>query len=144
MMSAFGSAAAAIFGVFWTMAAMSMGAPLFFALFGVIFVALGIGQTIYNYKNATSKNRYSAFDITDGKEEPDPLNQYFGGREENEPTESGASASTEYMGQSGQGGATAEQAPQNNSSTAFCPYCGASVDGEFSFCPKCGKKLPTE
>lgn len=79
MMGAFGSAAVTVFGVFWTIMAMSMGAPIFFALFGIIFVVMGIAQTVYNFKNATSKERFSAFDITDSSEEPDPLNEFFAG-----------------------------------------------------------------
>ena len=39
-MGAMGSLFAAVFGVIWTIAAVSMGAPWFFALFGVLFVAL--------------------------------------------------------------------------------------------------------
>ena len=50
MMGAFGSAAVSVFGIIWTISAMSMGAPSFFALFGLIFVAMGIAQTVYNLK----------------------------------------------------------------------------------------------
>lgn len=67
-----GALFAAIFGVIWTAAAASMGAPPFFCLFGVVFVIIGIIQAIYNFKNATGKNRYSEFDIVDSREEPDP------------------------------------------------------------------------
>ena len=120
------------------MTAVSMGAPIFFALFGVVFVALGIGQAIYNFKNATSKNRYSAFDITDGNEEPDPLNEFFSGGRNAAESEQGTAAENGAA----QGARSAEEAVL--ASPAFCPYCGASVDGDFSFCPKCGKKLPLE
>ena len=58
-----------------------MGAPAFFPIFGVIFIIMGIVQAAYNYKNATGKNRYSSFDITEDGEEPDPLEQRFGGTE---------------------------------------------------------------
>jgi len=136
MMGAFGAVAAAIFGVFWTMMAASMGAPIFFVLFGMIFVALGIAQAVYHYKNATSRNRYSAFDITDDKEEPDPLNEYFGGDRNSSKTEQDDSTRNISEPDTGE--------ENHDSATAFCPYCGASVDGEFSFCPKCGKKLPIE
>lgn len=121
MMGAFGSAAVSVFGIIWTISAMSMGAPFFFALFGLIFVAMGIAQTVYNFKNATSKNRYSAFDITDENEEPDPLNEMFNDS------------------QSGQPG---EDAGEENRGVAFCPYCGAEVEAGFTYCAKCGKKLP--
>ena len=62
-----------LFGVVWTVVAASAGGG-FFALFGIIFIAVAVVQAIYNFKNATGKNRYSAFDITDSSEEPDPLN----------------------------------------------------------------------
>lgn len=105
-----------LFGVVWTILAASMGGGIF-ALFGIIFIAVAVVQAIYNFKNATDKNRYSAFDITDGSEEPDPLNERFGN------TQSGA---------------------QKNDDTdnKFCPYCGTPVAEDFEFCNKCGKKLP--
>lgn len=76
-MGAMGSIVAAVFGLIWTGAAVSMGAPIFFPLFGVVFVIMGIVQAVYNFKNATSENRYSEFDIVDSQEEPDPLSQRF-------------------------------------------------------------------
>lgn len=126
MMGAFGSAAVTIFGVLWTIMAMSMGAPIFFAFFGIIFVIMGIAQTIYNLKNATGKNRYSAFDITDSKEESDPLNEYFAGTngEASEAIRADRNASDE---------------PETKT---FCPYCGTEAEEDFLYCAKCGKKLP--
>ena len=53
-----------IFGIGWTIMAVRAGAPVFFPIFGVLFVILGIVQAVYHFKNATGKNRYSAFDIT--------------------------------------------------------------------------------
>jgi hypothetical protein len=113
-----GSIAAAVFGVFWMLMTIQMGAPILFTLFGVVFIAFAIIQAVYNFKNATGKNRYSAFDITDENEEPDPLNQIYGEQhrfEEHQVSDS-----------------------ENN----FCPYCGNRIDGEYAFCNKCGKKLP--
>ena len=52
-MGAMGSIIAVIFGIFWTIAAASMGAPFFFPLFGVLFIIMGIVQAVYNFKNAT-------------------------------------------------------------------------------------------
>lgn len=118
MMGAFGSAAVTIFGIIWTTFAISMGAPTLFACFGIIFVVMGIAQTVYNFKNATSKNRFSAFDITDSTEESDPLNEYFS------ESRSDVSETT------------------NTKARAFCPYCGAEAEGDFLYCAKCGKKLP--
>ena len=114
-MGAAGSLVAAVFGVFWTIGAASMGAPVFFCLFGVVFVILGIVQAVYSFKNATGKNRYSEFDIVDSAEEPDPWNQHFGGDSD---------------------------APAGGDALRYCPYCGAAVGDDFSFCARCGRKLP--
>ena len=119
-MGAVGAVLGVVFGIIWTVAAVSMGAPIFFPLFGLVFITIGIVQAIYNFKNATGENRYSAFDIVDENEEPDPLNQRF----------------------------SAVSAPQEPSQEAhggplhYCPYCGAEVGDGFAFCGKCGKKLP--
>ena len=99
-----GSVFAVIFGIVWTIMAARMGAP----------------AAAYNYKNATGKNRYSSFDITDEGEEPDPLEQRFGGTEYRDDTAQKSSFTT----------------------SSFCPYCGKGVDGDFEYCPKCGKRLP--
>ena len=77
-MGAMGSVVAIIFGIFWTIMAASMGAPLFFPIFGVIFILLGVVQAVYHFKNATGKERFSEFDIVDSQEEPDPLERRFG------------------------------------------------------------------
>ena len=76
-MGALGSVIAVVFGIFWTVSAASMGAPISFSIFGVLFVIVGIVQAVYNFKNAAGKKRYSTFDIVDGEEEPDPLNQRY-------------------------------------------------------------------
>ncbi len=103
------------FGILWTViAAQASG---IFALFGVLWTCIAIGMTIYNFKNATGKNRYSAYDITDSNEEPDPLNQRFGNAQESKPK-------------------------QNDVDNKFCPYCGTAVQGDYEFCNNCGKKLP--
>ena len=47
-----------------SLASMSGG---LFALFGVVFIIIAIAQAVYNF-SATSKNRYSVFDITDASE----------------------------------------------------------------------------
>ena len=102
------------FGVLWTViAARASGV---FALFGVLWTGIAIIQTVYNFKNAKSKNRYSAYDIVDEREEPDPLNQKYGSRR------------------------TVSDPPGN--SGKFCPYCGTAVETAYEFCPECGKKLP--
>ena len=114
----------ALFGVLWTVAAFSIDAGLsgvIFSLFGIIFVGFAVVNAIYNFKNATGKNRYSEFDITDGDEEPDPLNERFGSRSASKPTES---------------------KNDKKAKNKFCPYCGAEVGGDYTFCNSCGKKLP--
>lgn len=124
MLGGVGSVVCVVFGIFWTVIAtvITRGIPLIgmiFPLFGVIFILLGIVLAVYHFKNATSENRFSVFDITDGNEEPDPLNVRFG--------QPGAPSGTSRP--------TAE---------SFCPYCGAPADSDFAYCRKCGKALPKE
>ena len=114
-----------LFGVIWTFSVLSMGGG-FFALFGVIFIAIAIVQAVYHFKNATNKNRYSTFDIVDDNEEPDPLNLKYGNRKDVEPW---------------------DMVPENYNNTdadVFCPYCGAPVDSDFKYCRKCGRQQPEE
>lgn len=120
-MGAMGSVAAVIFGIFWTIMAASMGAPVFFPIFGVIFILLGVVQAVYHFKNAAGKDRFSEFDIVDSREEPDPLERRFG--QDREPW---------------------EELPKQDSGagTAYCPYCGAKAEPGFVYCAKCGRKLP--
>lgn len=117
-MSGISSILVALFGVVWTIIAASMGGGLF-ALFGLIFIAYAVVQAVYNFKNATGKNRYSEFDITDGNEETDPFNERFASPDR----------TSNYMFGS-------------DTKSKFCPYCGIKVDADFEFCNKCGKKLP--
>lgn len=106
------------FGIFWTvMAAQASG---FFALFGVLWTGIAISITVYNFKNATGKNRYSQYDLTEEGEEPDPFNERFG--------ENGSFKRW-----------TAQEETQGS---RFCPYCGAKAKQDFEFCNKCGKRLP--
>ena len=104
-------------GIIWTVLAAQ--ASPFFALFGVFWTGIAVVMTVYHFKNATKKNRYSAFDITDSQEEPDPLNERFGNLPTEEKTEEGAKGENR-----------------------FCPYCGTSVGETFTYCNHCGKKLP--
>lgn len=135
MMGGIVSLCAAGFGVLWVVGAssvsneMSMMGPGFgmmnsgfgitdiFPLFGVIFIIIAVASAIYNFKNATSKHRYSEFDITDSGEEPDPLNQRFG---EEKP---------------------APESSIQDHERRFCPYCGSRTDKDHRFCGSCGKKL---
>ena len=124
MMGGFGAVFGIVFGIFWTVLAASMTqgfglVGIIFPLFGVLFIIIGVVNAVYNFKNATSENRYSEFDITDDTEEPDPLNQRFGGKPKH----------------------TSDVPPTSGS---FCSYCGAPVQSDFAFCRKCGKQLPKE
>ena len=104
------------FGILWTvLAAQASG---IFAIFGVLCICIAIGTTIYNFKNATGKNRYSTFDIVDSEEESDPFNERFG--------KTGNDS----------------QKKDNNADNRFCPYCGTAVEGDYQYCNNCGKKLP--
>lgn len=107
--------AGALFGVFWLVMAIAGGA-WFMAPFGLVFIGVAVVQAIYNFKNATGKNRYSEYDITDANEEPDPWNEQFGEKRQTEVSDSGINS--------------------------FCPYCGAKAKADYEFCSKCGKKLP--
>lgn len=113
---AVGSIFSAVFGVIWTGAAIWIGAPFFFPLFGVVFVIAGVVRAVYSFSQATSDRRHSAFDIVDEQEEPDPLNARLG----KAPASPAASAHA----------------------AGFCPYCGAPAEADYAFCRKCGKQLP--
>lgn len=113
-MGALGSIFCVVFGIIWTGIAASSGAPIFFPLFGIAFTIMGIVQAVYHFKNATGKNRFSEWDITEDGEEGDPLGNRFVCSDP-QPREEGDS---------------------------FCPYCGTAVKSGFRFCPKCGKELP--
>ena len=114
-----------VFGIIWTIAAMSMGAPWFFGLFGVCFVAMAGYNTYINYKNATSQNRYSEFEIVDINDEPDPWDNKF--RDDNQEINTKQDC---------------EQCATDKGVTNFCPYCGTAAEENFEFCRSCGKKLP--
>lgn len=104
------------FGILWTVLASQ--ASLIMAIFGILWTGIAIVTVIYNFKNATSKNRYSQFDITDENEEPDPLNQRFGNYDFNSDQSS------------------------NKIDNDYCPYCGNPVDDNYKYCNKCGRELP--
>jgi len=121
MMGVFGGVIAIIFGIFWTVTASSMGAPLMFPIFGILFIAAAIANTIYNYKNATGKNRMSLYDITDEDEESDPLNKYVKYDRDEADFSREISDDKDHM--------------------KFCPYCGELLKIGYVYCPKCGKKI---
>lgn len=127
-MSFIGSIVAIIFGVFWTIIAFSITSNssfgiigFIFPLFGVLFIVLGIVQAIYNYKNATGKNRYSIFDITDSTEEGDPSDKWI----KNEINDQEKKETEKVV----------------NTKINYCPFCGERLSNEYMFCPKCGKSI---
>ena len=119
-----------IFGVFWTITASSMGAPIIFPIFGIGFIIIAGLGVFMNYKNATGKNRYSVFDITEDGEEIDPLEARFGKRKSREINDIINSIDDNK----------ANHIDKNK--MKFCPYCGESINSEFDYCMSCGKRLP--
>ncbi|MHB8061465.1 MAG: hypothetical protein ACYDG2_02345 [Ruminiclostridium sp.] len=85
-------------------------------MFGVLFIILGVLQAIYNYKNATGKDRYSFVDITDSKEESDPSDEWIKNKVKEEVQED-----------------------KHNDIVRFCPYCGIQLESDYISCAKCGK-----
>lgn len=123
----------ALFGIVWIIGASTItrGIGVFgviFPLFGVIFVIAAVTGAIYDFRNASAKNRFSEFDITENSEESDPLNARFGGKADSAGNDSGCDSPLDEPG-------TANK-------TAFCPYCGVRVAEGFQYCPRCGKQLP--
>lgn len=137
MMSGIGSIFVALFGVFWTLTAVNIGGG-FMAIFGIIFIAMAVTQAVYNFKNATGENRYSAYDIVDEQEEIDPLNERFGKQDNYRDFEENSNDRNGY------GADVFDNADDRRSSgkSRFCPYCGTPVEGDYTYCNKCGKKLP--
>ena len=130
MMGVVMSIAMGLFGILWTSVAFSMGAGPF-ALFGVIFIGIAAAQGVLHYKNATGKNRYSSFDIVDGTEEPDPLNERFG-----QEFPADLLSDTDILPCNDAADRSAD------AKNRFCPYCGAAAKEDFVFCSKCGRRLP--
>ncbi len=136
MMSGVASIGAGIFGLIWTIAAASMGAGPF-ALFGLVFIGIAISSAVYNFKNATSENRYSTFDIVDSTEETDPFNERFG-----KSSNVSADLNRYADGTPRFADDTVTGNQSVTSSNAFCPYCGNEVEKDFVYCNNCGKALP--
>ena len=118
MMNGFAGIIVSVFGIGWTIVASTMGAPIFFPIFGICFVAMGIASTVYSFKNAKSKNRYSSFDIVDSHEETDPLNEKYG---------DGSYKSHAENRESGE--------------SNFCPYCGSRIESGHLYCKNCGRRV---
>jgi uncharacterized membrane protein len=100
-----------LFGVFWTIMVISIGA-YFMVPFGVLFVAAAIGTAVFNYKNATGTHRYSEFDIVDEDEEPDPSSKRSVNKSQNIKTK-------KFCPHCG------EKAEENHK---FCGNCGSRLE----------------
>ena len=109
------------------------------ALFGLVFIGIAISSAVYNFKNATSENRYSTYDIVDSTEESDPFNDRFGkNRTVSAELDHYADGTPRFSPESA---AVDRTAPTSN---AFCPYCGNEVEKDFIYCNNCGKELPRD
>jgi xanthosine utilization system XapX-like protein len=123
-MGGIGGIVAAVFGVIWTVGALSIGAPPFFALFGLVFVGMAIAGAVYNFYNATNRNRMSTFDVTTDVEEGDPIATALGhGRTANQTSPGEVS-----------------QRPRKFPGE-HCPFCGAKAGPDYDYCSKCGKDI---
>jgi hypothetical protein len=69
------------FALLWTGFCMSMGAPSWFCLFGVLLGVLGLVVAVFSFWAATTKDRPDLFDVTTDKEEPDPFNRRYGAKQ---------------------------------------------------------------
>ena len=103
-----------LFGIFWTVMASDFGGIMM--VFGILWTLIALVITIFNIKNGTAKKRYSMYDITDDKEEADPLNERFKEKK--------------------------DDVKDDGNDSKYCPYCGAKVEETYEYCNKCGKKLP--
>lgn len=121
IMGVIGGIIAVIFGVFWTVLNIIAKTPFMFSVFGIIFIIAAIVNIVYNYKNATGKNRMSLYDITDADEEPDPIDKYFRYDKTEMEHSSSLNDADEY--------------------DRYCPYCGRYLKRDYEYCPKCGKKI---
>ena len=128
MMEGAGAVFTIIFGVIWLFAAVSIGAPVFFALFGVAFIGMAVVRAVYAFRNASGEERFSEYDITDSEEEGDPLNRKYGKTAEREESWN----ERETIISENAGGAE----------RIYCHYCGAALQVDFEFCMKCGARLP--
>ncbi len=123
LLGGLGGVVAVFFGIVWICIAASTSAPSFFVLFGVIFVLMAIGLTVYSFYNAAARNRMSTFEITRQDEERDPIATALGhSLSSKDNTKEDKHAQRRFEGE-------------------FCPYCGTKVQDDFDFCPKCGKDI---
>ena len=120
---------AMVFGVIWTVGAASIGAPWFFSLFGLLFIASAGYNTYIAYKNTTGDNRFSEFDVVEMDSEPDPWDEKF--RQNKDRYSINESC-----------GHIEKDTEAHSCAVRFCPYCGIEAESDYEFCKSCGRKLP--
>lgn len=98
-----------------------------FAFVPMIMGLIVLGVSIAEIIGATRKNRFSEYDIADDGEEPDPLNQYYGGQ---------AQSTQNWQSP------TSAPAQPGTAAQSYCPYCGTRIEQGYAYCPSCGKRLP--
>lgn len=98
-----------------------------FAFMPMIMGLIVLGVSIAEIIGATRKNRFSEYDITDDGEEPDPLNQYYGGQAQSTQNWQSPTFTPAQSGMAAQ---------------SYCPYCGTRIEQGYAYCPSCGKRLP--
>ena len=122
-----------IVGIVMSILFFGMGAEVsdgfggFAAFMPIIMGLIVLGVSIAEIIGATRKNRFSEYDITDEGEEPDPLNQYYGGQ---------AQSTRNWQSP------TSAPAQPGTAAQSYCPYCGTHIEQGYAYCPSCGKKLP--
>lgn len=145
-LSFIGSVFSIIFGIFWTIMAFSITSRspfgiigAIFPLFGVLFVIYGIFQALYHYKNATGKDRFSMFDITDPHEEGDPSEKWIKqnnvGKGFEDNNEYGYREKEQY------GDSYYDRRDYPGGGFNYCPNCGLKLEERYNFCPNCGEEL---
>ncbi|QDU54028.1 hypothetical protein Pan181_02080 [Aeoliella mucimassa] len=116
------------FGFIWTAAAVNMGAPWPFALFGIVFICFAICGIVFNLVNATSEKGIADMEIIHTEDDPyEQLRQ--------PPVESFADHQYTDAPQ-----ASPDEAGFVPPEGGFCPYCGTRLKGDYTFCPHCGRQ----
>jgi len=151
LMGGIGSLVAVVFGIIWTVVAsriagFASSSPVgsvvkVFPLFGIVFILVGLANAVYNFRNATAKQRHSIIEVTSEDVEPDPLNRRFGRSQVETCTAAGADE-TPHDAETTSAGDAEKSPDEGKGDVNFCPYCGEPVRPDFRFCPECGRELP--
>ena len=113
-MSFIGSVVAIIFGIFWTIIAFSMTSGSPFGIVGSIFPLFGIVFIIVGIIQA--------------------VYHYKNATGENRFSEFDITDSSEE-------GDPLDKFIKREADGNYCPYCGTTINNDYSFCPKCGKAI---